>query len=260
MRGPSRGVVAPGIASTNDAPEPGLGTAHRRHPFSLGEAARDREAETRPAPSGRSLLEGLEDPFEVVVGEPGPAVVGADDRTSSPATATVTSTGSDGDDRRSAFSITFASARSSCAASTRTGGAPPASRTRTRSASGPRVSSARETSSSTAHSSGRGCAAPASSRERSSRFATRRSRRAVSSRIVSSSAARSSSSRSSDELSRPPEAARIAVRGERRSWLTAWRTAVLTASLRRRASASAAAIARRRATAASSLTTTAVTR
>ena len=57
----------------------------------------------------------------------------------------------------------------------------------------------------------------------------------------------------------PLAATRIAVRGERRSWLTACSTAVLTASLLRRVSASAAARALRRARVASSLTTTAVT-
>ena len=60
-------------------------------------------------------------------------------------------------------------------------------------------------------------------------------------------------------LSSPPAATRIAVSGERRSWLTACNTAVLAASLRRSASASAAAKLRRLARVDSSLTTTEVT-
>ena len=136
---------------------------------------------------------------------------------------------------RSAFSITFASARSSWAASTRTGGAPP-----------------REPDAHPVSVGAEGLERPGDELVTRPQLRPRLGGAGLqpreveqvrdqaleaggSSRIVSSSAARSSSSRSSDELSRPPEAARIAVRGERRSWLTAWRTAVLTASLRRRA-------------------------
>ena len=61
------------------------------------------------------------------------------------------------DESLSAFSSTFTSTRSICAASTRTGAASSSS-TETRSASAPRPSRARETSSSTLQSSGAGSA------------------------------------------------------------------------------------------------------
>ena len=86
-------------------------------------------------------------------------------------------------------------------------------------------------SSSIATSSARGRAAPASSREKSRRLETSRSRRRVSTRSVSSWRRRSSSESRSDADARLSAATRIAVSGERRSWLTARRIAVLTASL-----------------------------
>ena len=81
-------------------------------------------------------------------------------------------------------------------------------------------------------------ARPACSRDRASRLSTTRSSRRTSTLIVSSSSRRSSSVSTSVSSSSPSLAARMAVSGERRSWLTARSTAVFMVSERRSASAS----------------------
>ena len=102
------------------------------------------------------------------------------------------------------------------------------------------TSSARATSPSTVHSSRVGVAAPASSRDSSSRFATSRSSRWTCARIDATSSSRSVLGERLAQLASTSLAVMIAVIGERRSWLTERRTAVFTASLRRSASASTA--------------------
>ena len=77
---------------------------------------------------------------------------------------------------------------------------------------------------------GLGRAAPAWSRDRSSRLATRPSSRAASAEMVASSSRRSSGSSSRSSRARADAAVRIAMSGERRSWLTARRSAVFIAS------------------------------
>ncbi len=94
-----------------------------------------------------------------------------------------------------AFSSRLPSARRTWPASTRTGGTSAGIATSTRSLAGPRSSSAWLTSSSTVQSSSNGCAAPASSRERSRRSRTSRSSRAASTWIASTRSSRSSGSR-----------------------------------------------------------------
>ena len=91
--------------------------------------------------------------------------------------------------------------------------------------------------------SGVGSARAASRRERSSRLSMRRDSRALSWRSPASSR-RSPSSMVGDRSG--PTAARIAVSGERRSWLTARSSAVLTTSLRRRACVSMTSVRARR--------------
>ena len=117
-------------------------------------------------------------------------------------------------------------------------GRPRGSETATRSDSRPTMSSERTTRSSSVQGAASGRAPPASSSDRSSRFPTSRSRRFVSIRIDSRSSSRSVFVNSS--VWRLSAAARIAVSGERRSWLTERRTAVLAASLRLNVSASSA--------------------
>ena len=67
---------------------------------------------------------------------------------------------------------------------------------------------------------------PTARRERSSRLPTTRSRRSASARIVSSRSSRSSARARAPGSSRLSTATRIAVSGERRSWLTERRSAV----------------------------------
>ena len=128
------------------------------------------------------------------------------------------------DDRRAGrrelerVSIRFASARSICAASTRTGGASAESSTITRSAPSRTPSSACPTSSSTGHRPRCGSAAPASIRERSSRSATTRSRRWAS--LADAPGERAAVVVVEGRARRwrgAPAEARIAVSGERRS-------------------------------------------
>ena len=92
---------------------------------------------------------------------------------------------------------------------------------------------ANRTSSSTEHQSACGSTAPAWSLERSSRLSTSRDKRALSSAITDVSSARDSG----ESVSEPSPAAAvvIAVSGERRSWDTERRTAVLTTFERRSA-------------------------
>ena len=119
----------------------------------------------------------------------------------------------------------------------------PAATTATRARRPELLERARPTSMSTVHSSGCGSAAPTSRRERSSRFATTRSSRRVS--IADRLDQRRALLRVEPVPDREPSlAARIAVSGERRSWLTARRTAVLIASLRRTARSAAPTSAR----------------
>ncbi len=92
---------------------------------------------------------------------------------------------------------------------------------------------------------GRAAAAPACSRERSSRFPTSRLSRSASARIVPESWLRSSRPSSRSSRASALAEVRIAISGVRRSWLTARRTAVFIASLRRSASASSASRASR---------------
>ena len=84
----------------------------------------------------------------------------------------------------------------------------------------------------------RGSAAPAWSRERSSRFADELVEPVEAARIVASSSARSAASIARSGRASAPAEVEIAINGVRRSWLTERSSAVLIASARRSASAS----------------------
>ena len=103
----------------------------------------------------------------------------------------------------------------------------------------PRPSTAPPTSSSSEHQSRRGSAWPASSRERSSSFSTRRESRSPSADHRLAQLAALLARSGVGESSASP-AAMIAVSGERRSWETERSSAVFSSSLRRSASASIA--------------------
>src|SRR6185437_3830849 len=154
-------------------------------------------------------------------------------------------TGTPGGEWVIAFSSRFANTRSSWAASACTSGSssgssmaigwsPCAERTW---ATAPDITSRRSVQSV------RGFTAPASIFDRSSRSPTMRASRCDSSSITERRSSRSASD--SAPSRRPPAAVVMAVSGERKSWETEWRTAVLATSARRVASVSAAWVASR---------------
>ena len=131
---------------------------------------------------------------------------------------------------RTPFSSRFDRARSSCAGSASTSGRSGSSCTSKRAPRSDGLSSAASSTSSTALGSECVSMLPDSSRERSSRLATRLVSRSASPLITSLISRRSAGDSVVESI--PPAAAAIAVSGERRSCDTARRSAVLRPSLR----------------------------
>ena len=249
--GTSTGSSTTGRASANDAPCPGARLRPEPPAVRLARSrARSRARGPRLAVAlAGDAVEGLEDPLQLAPpGSPARWSTTRIDQPPSASRVTRTCTGSSGGENLSAFSTQVRRARAGpAAASTCTGGSLARARltsTRVGPAELRRAPGRRARPPSRAR--GAGSAAPAWSRERSRRFSTSRSSRACSTRIVSSSSARSASvERELAALRGRRAPARSPSSGERRSWETAWSTAVLIVSLRRSASASNASRASR---------------
>ena len=226
-------------ASTRDRPLDARGTRGRRRsrsrdsarrgaPRSPGEAARDCEPEPCSAARLGPRQNGSKIASTVVVREPGAVVDDPDDYR---AARDAEADRRPASDRRGQPERVLEHVRERRARSAPRRPGPAAARPRAhrdrcrvgRAARAPAATSCRPSSSSALRS-----ARAASSRDRSRRLPDEPVQPPVSSRIVSSSSARSRAS-SSARSRAPPLAARIAVSGERRSWLPACRIAVFSA-------------------------------